>query len=345
MGGILGYGGMKEALLLKSGEIAFIEKEKNRLHNIGTTLYYAGIAGNDASDPLRMQYVPSEKELEFRGYEKPDPLCEKQFASSDRIIHRYHDRVLFLATGRCALYCRHCFRRYLGERGIGDAGEEDVESLVRYISDNTQVREVLISGGDPLMLDNEFLEYMCTRIRTAGKDIAIRIGTRVPVVNPSRVDMKLASALAKYSPLYLFTQFNHAREVTPSSSHAVSCFVKSGIPVLNQSVLLKGINNTEADLEKLFYSLISISVKPYYLFQGDLASGTSHFRTPLLQGIEIMEKLRKKMSALSLPMLAVDLPDGGGKALLDRGSVIKREGGFFYIRSNEGKIFAYPDEE
>jgi lysine 2,3-aminomutase len=342
--GISGYKRMKETGLLSNEEISFIDNNKKNIRRIGTTLYYSSIAGSNADDPLRMQFVPSIKELETLSCENNDPLCEARFSPYSRIIHRYHDRVLFIASHRCALYCRHCFRRYLDEETSGDADAADVENLYRYVSSCRQIKEVIISGGDPLLLDNDFLSRICGRIRDAGSDIVIRIGTRVPAVLPSRIDGALTGMLSKYKPLFIFTQFNHHREVSVEASAAVDCFIRAGIPVFNQTVLLKGINNSEEELEKLFYALTAVSVKPYYLFQGDLACGTSHLRTNLLEGIGIMENLRKRMSALSLPLLAVDLPGGGGKALLSRESVIKNENGFFYIRSNEGKIFTYPDE-
>ncbi|MDX9801488.1 MAG: KamA family radical SAM protein [Spirochaetia bacterium] len=341
---ILGYSRMKDRSLFDKDEIDFIEKNIDNLHRIGTTEYYSGIAGKDKNDPLRMQFIPDKREIDIAGYETSDPLCEKQFSPRGGIIHRYHDRILFLASGRCPLYCRHCFRRYLGERGFKDADESDVDSLIRYITEHRQIREVLISGGDPLMLEDDFLEYICRRIRAAGKGVVIRIGTRVPVVYPSRVDDSLAGMLSKYRPLYIFTQFNHSREITDQSSKAVELFVKSGIPVFNQSVLLRGINNSEAELESLFYSLVSISVKPYYLFQGDLASGTSHLRTPLDEGLRLMQSLREKMSLLSLPLFAVDLPGGGGKAALEMSSIVKKENGFYQIKSSNGRAAQYPVE-
>lgn len=343
--GVLNYDEMKKLSVFTESENIFIGKNIKKLHRTGATAHYISLSENNEKDPLRMQFVPSEKELSVYDYEKRDPLCEKDFAVSGRIIHRYPDRVLFIATSRCALYCRHCFRRYLDREGKSDAGCGDADMLSSYIKSDKKIREVLITGGDPLMLDNSFLEYILAKIREARKDIVIRVGTRMPVVYPQRIDRELAELLSRFRPLYIFTQFNHVREVSGLSAEALDILVRSGIPVFNQTVLLRGINNSAEDLSALFYRLIQLSVKPYYLFQGDLAAGTSHFRTNLMEGIEIMEELRKKMSALSLPLLAVDLPGGGGKALLDRGSVVKRENSNFYIKSNEGKIIAYPDEK
>ena len=341
---ILTYQKIKQLSFFTKYEISYIEDNNFNFEKIAVTKFYLNLAENKKENPLRKQFVPSLEELKIFEYEKTDPLCEKRFSKSDRIIHRYSDRVLFIATGSCSLYCRHCFRRYLDQSIIKDADSADIKILTDYLKANKNVREVLVSGGDPLVLDNDFIEYLCKSIRDVSKDIVIRIGTRVPVVLPGRINPALANILSKYRPLYIFTQFNHADEITEASSEAVDTIIKSGIPVLNQTVLLAGINNSEKQLKELFYKLVSISVKPYYLFQGDLAAGTSHFRTNLMQGIEIMEKLRTEMSSLSLPLLAVDLPEGDGKIILDRNSIVKRENGFFYLKNSEGKLFKYPDE-
>ncbi|MCL2791771.1 MAG: KamA family radical SAM protein [Spirochaetaceae bacterium] len=340
---ILTYQKIKQLSFFTKDEISLIEDNFNT-KRIGATTFYLNLAGKNINSHLRKQFVPSKEELKIFEYEKADPLYEKEFSKSNRIIHRYRGRVLFIATASCALYCRHCFRRYLDKAAIKDADNADVKILTDYLKANKYIKEVLISGGDPLVLDNDFIEYLCKSIREVSKDIVIRICTRVPVVLPSRIDKNLVRILSKYRPLYIFTQFNHSDEITEINNKAVDLITKSGIPVFNQAVLLKGINNSEKQLKELFYKLISISVKPYYLFQGDIAAGTSHFRTNLMQGIEIMEKLRTEMSALSLPLLAVDLPEAGGKIILDRNSVIKRENGFFYLKNSEGKTFKYPDE-
>jgi len=340
---ILTYQKIKQLSFFTKDEISYMETDFN-LERISATTFYLNLAERSSDDHLRKQFVPSREELKIFEYEKTDPLYEKKYSKSERIIHRYHDRLLFVATGSCALYCRHCFRRYLDKIMIKDANSYDIKILTDYLKTNKYIREVLISGGDPLVLDNAFIEYLCKSIRDVSSDIVIRIGTRVPVVLPSRIDNDLLKILSRYRPLYLFTQFNHSDEITEINSEAVDSIIKSGIPVFNQTVLLRGINNSEKQLKELFYKLVSISVKPHYLFQCDLAAGTSHFRTNLMQGIEIMEKLKTEISALSLPLLAVDLPEAGGKIILDRNSVVKRKKGFFYLRNSEGEIFKYPDE-
>ena len=341
---ILTYQQLKQLSFFSKDEILYIEDNNFNTERIKATAFYLNLAGKNINSPLRKQFVPSKEELKILEYEKADPLCEKRFSRSGRMIHRYNDRLLFLATARCALYCRHCFRRYLDKVSLKDADNADIKILTDYLKANKQIKEVLISGGDPLVLDNDLIEYICRSIRDVAKNIVIRICTRVPVVLAPRINSSLADILAKYRPLYMFTQFNHSDEITEASSEAIDLIIRSGIPVFNQTVLLRNINDSEKQLKELFYKLVSISVKPYYIFQGDIASGTSHFRTNLMQGIEIMEKLKTEMSPLSLPLLAVDLPDGGGKIVLDKNSVIKRENGFFYLKNNDGKIFRYPDE-
>ncbi len=330
--------------LLSREEMEFLRKNRDFLHKFKVTEYFSSIAGREKTDPLRRQFVPDERELVTLPYENPDPLCEADNKAGKRIIQRYPDRVLFLVTSRCAMYCRHCFRRYHAGKDTGDAEDKDIKELSCLISENKNIKEVLLSGGDPLMLSNSRLAYIINAVRKAGKDIVIRIGTRIPVVLPSRIDRELLSILSENLPVCIFTQYNHYREVTEESRGAVQKIIRHGIPVYNQTVLLKGINDDETVLEKLFHDLVSSGVKPYYLFQGDLASGTSHFRTPLKRGLEIMENLSVKMSGLSLPLYAVDLPGGGGKVRLFSGSILSEDNGFFRIKSCDGKDFFYPDE-
>ncbi len=330
--------------ILDAEEKIFIEKNRSVLHRYKVTPYYSLIAGNEKNDPLRRQFVPDQRELVSLNYEKSDPLCEENFKAGRKIIKRYHDRVLFLATARCAMYCRHCFRRYYAGSEEKDADERDVGELVKLLSEESNIREVLLSGGDPLMLPPEKLEFIINSVRRVRADIVIRIGTRIPVVDPSRVDERLLSVLSGKLPLCIFTQYNHFREITEESREALLRIMKLGIPVFNQTVLLKGINDEEVILEKLFHDLVSAGVKPYYLFQGDLAAGTSHFRVPLKRGLEIMENLSRVMSGLSLPVYAVDLPGGGGKVRLYSGSVISEDDGFLRIKNCDGKDFYYPDE-
>ncbi len=329
--------------LLDSGEKEFIA-ENPGIHRVSVTDYFASLAGREKSDPLRRQFIPEKKELVLHEYETADPLCESKYKAGRRIIRRYPDRVLFLVTSRCAMYCRHCFRRYLTGSDTGDFSDDDIRELTDFITYETGIREILLSGGDPLMLDNERIAFLLGSIRNARPDIIIRVGSRIPVVLPSRIDSTLVSVFSKNRPLYIFTQFNHHREVAEKSISCIESLLTAGIPVFNQTVLLKGINDSEDLLEMLFRKLVFSGVKPYYLFQGDLAEGTSHFRVPLKRGLEIMANLSKRMSGLSLPVYAVDLPGGGGKVRLNPESIICEEKGFFKIRSYDGTFHYYPDE-
>ena len=330
--------------ILDSDEKNFLEKNSRKLHKFQVTPYYCSLAGNEKTDPLRRQFVPDWAELTVLPYEKSDPLCEDEFKAGRKIIRRYRDRVLFLATARCAMYCRHCFRRYYTGSEASDAEDRDIEELCSLLSEDADIKEVLLSGGDPLILSDSRLEYIIKSVRAVRSDIMIRIGTRVPVVLPSRIKKSLLKILSENFPVSVFTQFNHYREITDESRTAVNEIIRCGVPVFNQTVLLKGINDKEEILEKLFHDLVSAGVKPYYLFQGDLAAGTSHFRVPLKRGLEIMENLSSVMSGLSLPVYAVDLPGGGGKVRLFSGSVISEKDGFLKIRNFEGKDYFYPDE-
>ena len=330
--------------ILDSNEKKFLENYYRKLHRFQVTPYYSSLAGKEKTDPLRRQFVPDRAELNVLPYEKSDPLCEGDFKAGRRVVKRYRDRVLFLVTARCAMYCRHCFRRYYAGSETTDAEDNDVEELCSLLSEDRNITEVLLSGGDPFMLSDSRLEYIIKSIRSVRRDIMIRIGTRIPVVLPSRIKTPLLSVLSENFPVSVFTQFNHYRELTEESREALSKIIKSGVPVFNQTVLLKGINDKEEILEKLFHDLVASGVKPYYLFQGDLAAGTSHFRVPLKRGLEIMGNLSVRMSGLSLPVYAVDLPEGGGKVRLFSGSVISEENGFLKIRNCEGRDYYYPDE-
>ena len=333
---------------LLSGILSSKEKElieNNNLHRFKVTPYFCSISGSGRDDPLRRQFVPDERELNVLPYETADPLCEEKYKAGKRIIKRYHDRVLFLVTAKCAMYCRHCFRRYYAGSEASDADIADVEELCALIEGDAGIKEVLLSGGDPLTLSDKKIAFIIKSLRNVRDDLVIRIGTRIPVVQPERISDDLLSVLSENLPLAVFTQFNHYRELTSESRNVLGRMIRHGIPVFNQTVLLKGINDDEDVLEKLFHNLVSAGVKPYYLFQGDLAAGTSHFRVPLKRGLEIMENLSLKMSGLSLPVFAVDLPGGGGKVRLFSTSVLSEEDGFLKIKNCEGKEYFYPDEQ
>ena len=313
-----------------------------------TEHYLSLIDPDDPSDPLRRQVVPTCRENEELLSESADPLAEVGHSHGERLIHRYSNRVAFLATDICPMYCRHCFRRRFTGNMMGPASDEDIKSAAEYIRTRTQIREMLLTGGDPLTLSDERLDRMIGTFREARPDLIIRICTRYPVSQPSRIEDSLISMFRRYNsaPFYLMTQFNHPREITEDAIKAVSLFVDAGIPAFNQSVLLKGVNDDADILEELCNRLLQIRVKPYYLFQGDMVSGTSVFRVPLNRGMEIERELRIRLSGLGMPNYVADLPDGGGKVPLCGTYILRqpdKEKGSWLFRTPEGETRTLTD--
>ena len=315
-----------------------------------TAHYLALIDPNDPADPLRRQVVPTAKENQQSSTESDDPLAEVPHSKTERLIHRYTNRVAFLATDLCPMYCRHCFRRRFTGNLMGPASPEDIQKAASYLAQHPEVKEILITGGDPLTLTNDQLDYMISAFRKASPRLIIRICTRFPVSQPARITEDLIAMLKKHNtaPFYLLTQFNHPRELTPESIKAVSLFVDAGIPALNQTVLLRNVNDNPDTLEQLCNDLLFNRIKPYYLFQGDMVTGTSDFRVPLRRGMEIEKELRKRLSGLGMPNYCADLPDGGGKVPLC-GSYIEqapeKEKGSWKIRTLDGDFRILTDPE
>jgi lysine 2,3-aminomutase len=306
-----------------------------------TDHYLSLIRKDDPSDPLRRQVVPTCRENTSLVSESEDPLHEVVHSHGSRIIHRYANRIAFLATDICPMYCRHCFRRRFTGNMEGGATDAEILQCASYIKDHPEVREMLLTGGDPLTLSDSRLDYMVTAFRKANPRLIIRICTRYPVSEPSRIDENLISMFRRHdsAPFYLLTQFNHPREITPESIRAVSLFVDAGIPAMNQSVLLRGVNDDPDTLEELCNTLLFNRIKPYYLFQGDMVSGTSDFRVPLRRGLEIEKELRRRLSGLAMPNYTADLPDGGGKVPLCGSYIIReadKEKGSWLFRTPEG---------
>ncbi len=291
-----------------------------------TSHYIALINPNDINDPLRKQVVPNAKENLALETEDDDPLAEVSHSQSPRLIHRYNNRVAFLATDLCPMYCRHCFRRRFTGNFMGPATQTDILDAASYLELHPQIKEMLITGGDPLTLRDEQLDFMIGTFRKASPKLIIRICTRYPVSQPTRINASLISMLKKHNtaPFYLLTQFNHPREITNESIKAVSLFVDAGIMALNQTVLLKDVNDNVDVLEELCNALLFNRIKPYYLFQGDMVTGTANFRVPLKKGLAIEKELRQRLSGLAMPLYCADLPQGGGKIPLC-GSYIEEE--------------------
>ncbi|MDD4574236.1 MAG: KamA family radical SAM protein [Sphaerochaeta sp.] len=309
--------------------------------------FLALIDKEDPNDPLRIQAVPTMHEGEYRSEEDIDPLAEADHSVTARLIHRYPSRVAFLVTDVCAMYCRHCFRRRFTGSFQGPASRAEIEEAASYLKQHRQVKEILLTGGDMMTLTDQKIEELISIFRQAREDLVIRLCTRMPAANPLRITKELVSIFKKFNtaPFYLMTQFNHPRELTPEAVTAVSMFVDAGIPAMNQSVLLKGVNDDADTLEELCNKLIFSRIKPYYLFQGDLVKGTSHFRVPLQRGLALEKELRRRLSGLAMPLYAVDLPQGGGKIPLIEGYLKESSGcNTWNFMTVEGEKREYPKQ-
>jgi lysine 2,3-aminomutase len=312
------------------------------LFRIGVTPYYASLMDPDhPSCPVRMQVIPLAAEAEIADGEYRDPLGEDGLSPAPAIVHRYPDRVLLLALDRCAVYCRHCNRRRLVGQDDGVITRADLEAAIEYIKRTPAVRDVLISGGDPLTLSTEKLEWIISSVRAIEHVDIIRIGTRVPVCLPMRIDDELTSMLRKYHPLYINTHFNHPKEITLEAKAACERLADAGIPLGNQTVLLRGVNSQPRTIEVLNRALLKMRVRPYYLFQGDPVSGTDHLRTPVGAGIEIMEHLRGRVTGLAIPHLVIDAPGGGGKIPIGPNYVTAWGAGKLTLRNWEHRAVTY----
>lgn len=284
------------------------------LFQIRTTPYYAVLAHpNDPQDPLRLIQTPHFKESLPGAQQMLDPLAEVKNSVTPRLLHRYPDRVLFLVTDFCTVYCRFCTRKRFTGNNQAFLSSQDFEDSINYIKSHKGIREVIFSGGDPLTLSDAQLDKVLTEIRKIEHIEIIRIGTRMPVVNPYRVTPDLVNILKKHKPVFLMTHFNHPKEITLDSAEALERFVDNGIPVMNQMVLLNGINNHPAVVQALSRRLLYLRVKPYYMFQCDPSLGTDHLRTSIEDSLEIQKELWGNLSGLAMPSLSVDVPNGGGK--------------------------------
>ena len=296
-----------------------------------------------AGEPIARQVMPDPEEISAENEALPaDPVGEDRYSPVPNLSHRYRDRVLFLISDQCPIHCRFCTRKRKVGRSL-TVTEETLSMGIDYIREHEQVRDVLLSGGDPLMLENDALYRILTAIHQIPHVEMIRIGTRVPAALPDRISPDLAGLLSSFTPIYIHTHFNHPAEVTSRSRKACRLLADAGIPLNNQTVLLGGVNDDTDTLEKLFRDLIKMRIRPYYLFQMDAVKGTGHFSTPLMTGIRIMNELRRRSSPMALPTFVVDLPDGEGKAFPATPSILNPGTGEQAIVTPEGKIVPYPD--
>lgn len=290
-------------------------------------------------DPIWLQSVPDQIELEdLDGLE--DPLNEDMMSPVPNITHRYPDRCLFLVTSQCGMYCRFCTRK----RKVGDSGKismKELESAFNYIEEHTEIRDIILSGGDPLMLTDVMLEKILSRLREIKHVEIIRLGTKMPCVLPQRITPNLVNMLKKYHPIYINTHFNHPWEITPESTKACTMLADAGCPVQNQAVLMKGVNDDSDVLKELFQKLLKIRVKPYYLFMADETKGASHFRTSVEKGLEIIDNLRGHTSGLAIPHFVIDAPGGGGKIPLLPKYVLHQDKERIIMRNYKHDIYVY----
>jgi lysine 2,3-aminomutase len=309
------------------------------------TPYYLSLADPaDPADPILRQLLPDPAELAPGSAEKDDPFDELRHSPVPGLVHRYPDRALLVATNDCAAFCRHCMRRrnWGARRGVRTEGQLDAAAA--YLRRHPAIRDVIVTGGDPLTLPDGKVDGILSRLRAIPHVETVRIGTRVPVTLPMRVDRGLLAVLRRHAPAWVVTQFNHPREVTKEAADACARLLRAGCPVANQAVLLRGVNDDASVLEALFRALLRIGVRPYYLHQCDLVAGTGHFRTPLSRGVEILDALRGRLSGLAIPHFVVDLPGGAGKVPLQPGYLLPSPGGEgVRFRSPLGGTVEYPD--
>ena len=309
----------------------------------GVTPYYAALLDpEDPAHPVRRTAIPTSAET-VRGFgEEEDPLNEEGCSPVPGLVHRYPDRVLFLATGRCSTYCRYCTRSRMVSDGHGPVGEKTWNGALDYIAANPEIRDVLISGGDPLPLSVEKLQWLLARLRRIEHVEIIRIGTKVPVALPQRITPQLVSMLRRYHPLFMSIHVTHPDEMTPECVAACTRLADGGIPLGSQTVLLKGINDSVPVMKDLVHRLLRARVRPYYLYQCDPIPGSAHFRTSIHKGLEIIRGLRGHTTGYAVPTYVIDAPGGGGKIPVMPDYVLGHEDGYLKLRNYEGEIFSYP---
>lgn len=308
-----------------------------------TPYYLSLIDPNDPNDPVRKQAIPTALELKKADADLEDPLHEDTDSPVPGLTHRYPDRVLLLITDMCSMYCRHCTRRRFAGQSDDSMPMERIDKAIEYIRNTPQVRDVLLSGGDALLVSDETLEYIIAKLREIPHVEIVRIGSRTPVVLPQRITPEFANMLKKYHPVWLNTHFNHPNEITEESTRACQLLADAGVPLGNQSVLLRGVNDCVHVMKDLVNQLVKIRVRPYYIYQCDLSLGLEHFRTPVSKGIEIIEGLRGHTSGYCVPTFVVDAPGGGGKTPVMPNYVISQSHDKVILRNFEGVITTYSE--
>jgi lysine 2,3-aminomutase len=330
---------------LSEDERSAVERHEGALP-VGITPYYASLMSlTDAREPLRRTHIMTGDEYVSLPGEGDDPLGEDHDTVAPGLVHRYPDRVLFLTTGTCSTYCRYCTRA----RVVGNPGGEyqfstrQWEKALAYLEEHSEVRDVLLSGGDPLTLGDDKLDWLLGRLRAIKHIEFIRIGTKMPTVTPQRITKNLVQILKKHHPLWMSLHFTHPAELTPEVTEATARLADAGIPLGSQTVLLRDINDSAEVMIPLMHGLLKRRVRPYYLYQCDPIRGSGHFRTPVSKGLEIIAALRGHTTGYATPIFAVDAPGGGGKIQLAPDPVVGRDGDDLLLRNFEGKVYRYPD--
>lgn len=308
------------------------------------TPYYATLIDlENPNCPIRKQAVPTAAELEFGHFDMADPLHEDTDSPVPGLTHRYPDRVLLLVTDQCSMYCRHCTRRRLAGACDQARTKQQIDRCIQYIRETPVVRDVVLSGGDAFLISDELIEYVLQELRKIKHVEIIRFGSRTPVVLPQRITPALCEILHRYHPVYVNVHFNHPREITPEARTACARLADAGIPLGNQAVLLKGVNDCPELLKRLMQDLLMIRVKPYYIYQCDMSKGIQHFRTPVSSGIQAIEYMRGHTSGLAVPTYVIDAPGGGGKIPVMPQYLVSQNSGKVILRNYEGMFTTYTE--
>jgi len=336
---------IEKALVLSDLELQALKLGESMLP-VGITPYYMSLlAQHDPEQPLRRTVIPTTLEYKRTAGEADDPLGEDGHSPVPGLVHRYPDRVLLLALDFCSTYCRYCTRSRVVGHGEIMPNEARLQQAVDYIRRTPTIRDVLISGGDPLALSEDRLDWLLTRLREIPHLEFVRIGTKMPAVLPQRITPSLCRMLRKHHPLWMSVHFLHPDECTPEAAQACGRLADAGIPLGAQTVLLKGVNDNVETMKQLMHGLLKMRVRPYYLYQCDPISGSAHFRTSVSKGLEIIEGLRGHTTGYAVPLFTIDAPGGGGKIPLQPNYVVGRDGDDLLLRNYEGRVYRYPDPE
>ena len=336
---------LRQIINITEEDVSVLEKSLLKLR-MAITPYYASLMDpDDSSCPIRMQAVPTINETFIKPHEMADSLHEDVDSPTPGLTHRYPDRCLLMVTDQCSMYCRHCTRRRKAGATDSAYADEQIKKAIEYVRETKIIRDVLISGGDPLTLDEERLEWIIAELRAIPHVDIVRIGSRIPVVCPQRITPKLCNMLKKYHPMWLNTHFNHPKEITKESSYACNMLADAGVALGNQSVLLKGVNDSAFLFRELCQQLLKLRVRPYYIYQCDQSQGIDHFRTSIGKGVQIIEYLRGHTTGLAQPQFIVDVPGGGGKVPVMPNYVLSHSDRQWILRNYEGMIAVCDEPE